>query len=71
MEGGVESGKKIILFISGSLRKGSYNLQLSRKASSILEEHFECRFLSYERGESENGSRKCKRGMDLHPGVQP
>lgn len=48
MEGGVESGKKIILFISGSLRKGSYNLQLSRKASSILEEHFECRFLSYD-----------------------
>ena len=47
MECGVESGKKIILFISGSLRKGSYNLQLSRKASSILEEHFECRFLSY------------------------
>lgn len=48
MEGGVESGKKIILFISGSLRKGSYNLQLLRKASSILEEHFECRFLSYD-----------------------
>ncbi len=48
MEGGVESGKKIILFISGSLRKGSYNLQLSRKASSILEEYFECRFLSYD-----------------------
>lgn len=44
----MESGKKIILFISGSLRKGSYNLQLSRKASSILEEHFECRFLSYD-----------------------
>ena len=48
MEGGVGSGKKIILFISGSLRKGSYNLQLSRKASSILEEYFECRFLSYD-----------------------
>lgn len=48
MENSVESGKKIILFISGSLRKGSYNLQLSRKASSILEEHFECRFLSYD-----------------------
>lgn len=44
----MESGKKIILFISGSLRKGSYNLQLSRKASSILEEYFECRFLSYD-----------------------
>ena len=38
---------KKILFISGSLRKGSLNTQLLKKASEMLSDDFDCSFLSY------------------------